>query len=271
MTTSVSFCLKVYVRPWRHGRRDRRRRIARLPSAPEGPHRVARSCLCRCGQVCSSQGPRGNAHPHPYGQGALGRGSLKKKNLGHSRVGRRCGPYTITGPTEHGEPASINEPIFSARSGSDNLNKCDLDREARILHVCGKGRRDRFAFLEYQSILRGLDTYLTALDLLLSRSDGNGGADCALFLSRFGERISSHAVRDLVAKRACEAGVDRRITPHIFRHTFAMLLLERDVDIRYIQEFLGHKSIKTTERYASVSPARLRLIMRTRCPADIAR
>lgn len=152
-----------------------------------------------------------------------------------------------------------------------NLNKSDLDREARILHVCGKGRRDRFAFLEHQSILRGLDTYLAALDLLLSRSDGNGGADCALFLNRFGRRISSHAVRDLIAKRACEAGVDRRITPHMFRHTFATLLLERDVDIRYIQELLGHKSIKTTERYASVSPARLRLIMRTRCPADIAR
>lgn len=63
-----------------------------------------------------------------------------------------------------------------------------------------------------------------------SKVDGND----ALFLNRLGKRMSDRAVREMVDQRAREAGLSMHITPHMFRHTFATLLLEGDVDIRYI-------------------------------------
>ena len=57
----------------------------------------------------------------------------------------------------------------------------------------------------------------------------------------------------MINKYAAIAGIDLHITPHMFRHSFATYLLEEDVDIRYIQQMLGHSSIQTTEIYTHVS------------------
>ena len=70
----------------------------------------------------------------------------------------------------------------------------------------------------------------------------------------------------MLARHAREAGLATHITPHMFRHTFATLLLENDVDIRYIQKLLGHSSLATTEIYAHVTSAKLREIMRDNNP-----
>lgn len=97
----------------------------------------------------------------------------------------------------------------------------------------------------------------------------NSEACRALFLNRSKERISDQAVRKIILKRAREVGVEAHITPHMFRHTFATTLLEQDVDIRYIQQLLGHSSVKTTERYTHVSSAKLRTIMEQHNPRDV--
>lgn len=76
-------------------------------------------------------------------------------------------------------------------------------------------------------------------------------------------------MRKIILKRAREVGVEAHITPHMFRHTFATTLLEQDVDIRYIQQLLGHSSVKTTERYTHVSSAKLRNIMEQHNPRDV--
>lgn len=65
-----------------------------------------------------------------------------------------------------------------------------------------------------------------------------------------------------------QCGVDMHITPHMFRHSFATLLLEEDVDIRYIQRMLGHSSITTTQIYTHVTSAKQKEILKTKHPRN---
>lgn len=70
-------------------------------------------------------------------------------------------------------------------------------------------------------------------------------------------------------QRYCDqAGIKQHITPHMFRHSFATLLLEADVDIRYIQQFLGHSSITTTQIYTHVTTSRQKNILRSKHPRN---
>ena len=73
-----------------------------------------------------------------------------------------------------------------------------------------------------------------------------------IFITRR-DPMSAQAVRNLITKYSNIAGINKRITPHVFRHSFASLLLESGVDIKYIQEFLGHSTISTTQIYLHTS------------------
>ena len=73
------------------------------------------------------------------------------------------------------------------------------------------------------------------------------------FTSRLGKKLSPQSVRWLVRDVVTDLGIKKHITPHTFRHTFATLLLEEDVDITYIQQLLGHSSIVTTQIYTHVN------------------
>ena len=78
--------------------------------------------------------------------------------------------------------------------------------------------------------------------------------------------MSEQSVRNMIVKYCNLAGISQHITPHMFRHSFATLLLEEDVDIRYIQEMLGHSSINVTEIYTHVSMAKQKNILMTKHP-----
>jgi site-specific recombinase XerD len=124
-----------------------------------------------------------------------------------------------------------------------SLDRDDVDLEAGTIHVRhGKGDRERIVPL-HALAAKALTRYLT------SRFDD----DPALFVSRNRRRVSTSQIRRIVEAVAGEAGIHKRVTPHKLRHTFATLLLEKGVDVRVIQELLGHSSITSTMIYTHVA------------------
>lgn len=88
------------------------------------------------------------------------------------------------------------------------------------------------------------------------------------FTNKKGEPLSDQSVRRMIKKYSSLAKIDLHITPHMFRHTFATSLLEADVDIRYIQEMLGHSSINITEIYTHVNSAKQKSILTNKHPRN---
>ena len=82
----------------------------------------------------------------------------------------------------------------------------------------------------------------------------------ALFLNKFGRRITARSVARMLEKYLKMTGLDHRTSPHTLRHSFATHLLDSGADIRSVQELLGHKSLTTTQIYTHVSTANLRAI-----------
>ncbi len=139
------------------------------------------------------------------------------------------------------------------------LDRSDCDLAGRVLRIFGKGAKERVVQLESEATTDLLARYLRALDI-------KWAARQPLFLNRFGKRLSDQSVRNIVARSAESVGIETHITPHMFRHTFATVLLEEGVDIRYIQSVLGHSSIKTTEIYTHVASAKQREALRLHNP-----
>ena len=151
-----------------------------------------------------------------------------------------------------------------------SLDIDDIDIEGRVARIMGKGAKERMVQLENEHTLIALEEHISCR---LAESENLGShratdASRALFVNRLGNRMSDQSVRDIVRKYAEDAGISSRITPHMFRHTFATLLLESDIDIRYIQQLLGHSSIRTTEIYTHVASTKLRDILRESNPRN---
>ncbi len=121
----------------------------------------------------------------------------------------------------------------------------DLEFERNILHVrSGKGDKDREVVLEDRT-RAAIDRYLTERTLA-------GQSSPRLF------PVGPVTVERIVRRAAQEAGIPRRVTPHMLRHTLATALLSRGCDIRYIQKLLGHASVATTQIYTHVDTQALR-------------
>ena len=85
-------------------------------------------------------------------------------------------------------------------------------------------------------------------------------------INRFGHKLSDQSIRAIVKKLSGNAGVTKHVTPHCFRHSFATLLLENEVDIKYIQLLLGHSSIMTTQIYTHVNREKQKQILKAKHP-----
>jgi site-specific recombinase XerD len=131
----------------------------------------------------------------------------------------------------------------------------DLDRDDWTVRVTGKGNKQRVA-LYGRPAADALDRYVSDGRALLARD-----ATRALFLNgRGGGRLSVRAIELLVQKYAARAGVDRRIYPHLLRHSFATHLIDGGADVRIVQELLGHESAGTTQIYTHVTEERQRQV-----------
>jgi site-specific recombinase XerD len=134
-----------------------------------------------------------------------------------------------------------------------NLDVASVDFDAEELRVEGKGAKTRFVPAG-EPALRAVARYLERARPALQSGDG----DPALFLSKSGRRLSTSDVRRRLRVWARHATLQGGISPHSLRHSFATHLLDGGVDLRVIQELLGHASISTTQIYTRVESARLK-------------
>jgi integrase/recombinase XerC len=139
------------------------------------------------------------------------------------------------------------------------LNLEDIDPIAEVVHVRGKGRRERLAPLGSYA-LRALNRYLDA------RAAADVKDDEAVFLNRHGRRLAARSVRRKLAKYLAQVGLDPSVSPHTLRHSFATHMLERGADLRAVQELLGHRSLSTTQIYTHVTASRLKEIYESAHP-----
>jgi len=134
------------------------------------------------------------------------------------------------------------------------LNMDDIDLNLGIIKVLGKGNKERLAILG-EKAKEALKAYLVKKSEV--RSQKSEGGDEPVFLGARGERIYPRAVQRLVKKNALKGNIAKKPTPHSLRHTFATHLMDAGVDLRTIQEMLGHASLSTTQKYTKVSVQRL--------------
>lgn len=133
-----------------------------------------------------------------------------------------------------------------------------LEGEIRIY---GKGAKERIIQIGNEEVLDALKEYYKAF---YDDIDKEG----AFFINRLKHQLSEQSVRFMIKKYTDLLGIELHITPHMFRHSFATLLLEEDVDIRYIQKLLGHSSITTTQIYTHVSSRKQRDILCLKHPRN---
>ena len=133
-----------------------------------------------------------------------------------------------------------------------NLSEFMIDIEEREIRVIGKGDKERITFFS-ENAKKWLIKYIEEK----KRQYENYTREVLIVNSK-GKKLTTRSLRRLISAHAHEAGIQKEITPHVFRHSFATELLNNGVDIRYLQELLGHSSIATTQVYTHVSKAFLR-------------
>lgn len=141
------------------------------------------------------------------------------------------------------------------------LRKDSINLSSGEIKIYGKGAKERLIQIGNKDVLSAVSSYYAAN----SEDIENSGW---FFVNRLGHRLSDQSVRNIINRYTTLAGVEQHITPHMFRHAFATLLLEEDVDIRYIQKLLGHSSISTTQIYTHVTTKKQRDILTAKHPRN---
>ena len=158
--------------------------------------------------------------------------------------------------------AAVAELLFATGmriSELGTLNCGDINLYDGTLLIYGKGDKERRIQIGNDAVIRILQEYKNLFHAGINSYEH-------FFVNQNGKPLSDQAVRRMINKYSSLAAIELHITPHMFRHTFATSLLEADVDIRYIQEMLGHSSINVTEIYTHVALAKQKDILTSKHP-----
>lgn len=157
---------------------------------------------------------------------------------------------------------AVSEMLFSTGiriSELCSLKSKDINLSTGTILIYGKGDKERRLHIGNEQVINILQQY---------KNEYNSEINICkyFFVNQSGRMLNDQAVRRMLNKYCNLASIDLHITPHMFRHTFATSLLEADVDIRYIQEMLGHSSINITQIYTHVATSKQREILINRHP-----
>ena len=192
------------------------------------------------------------------------------ESLGSPRVGRSLPKFLSeeevdlllreadkAGTAEGQRDANILELLYATGlrvSELVSLNVQDVDFEESYIRCWGKGSKERIVYA-HDKALNGLQNYLSTSRMSLL---GHNKDEAALFVNHRGERLTRQWVWNILKTYSKRAGIERKITPHTLRHSFATHLLQKGASLRHVQELLGHSSISTTQVYTHLTDGHMR-------------
>jgi tyrosine recombinase XerC len=165
------------------------------------------------------------------------------------------------GDTFAARDRAILELLYSTGMRVSELVSCNmanLDFETEMVMVRGKGNRERLIPFGAQAV-KSLRVYLIEREELLRKrlQQGKKIDRNSLFLNSRGTRLTARSVERMISDFGRKAGLDKPVTPHVLRHSFATHLLEMGADMRSVQELLGHASLSTTQKYTHLDMVHL--------------
>lgn len=141
-----------------------------------------------------------------------------------------------------------------------NLKANQIDLNSGQVIIKGKGDKERIIQICNRETITLLKKYKKfSINRITAAGD-------YFLVNRFNNKLSDQSIRNIVSIFSNTAKIKTHVTPHVFRHSFATLLLEKDVDIKYIQSMLGHSSIMTTQIYTHVNKEKQKQILRSKHP-----
>lgn len=159
----------------------------------------------------------------------------------------------LSEPDEKRDKAMLEVMYASGLRVSEliNLEKSQVNFNQQLLRIRGKGNKERIIPIG-EFALSYLNDYVTDV-----RIDNVGAKSNYVFLTKYGEPMSRQYFHRIIKKYAARAGIEKNVTPHTLRHSFATHLLENGAQLRIVQTLLGHTTVATTQIYTHVSSKRI--------------
>ena len=158
----------------------------------------------------------------------------------------------------HFRDISIFEVIYSSGMRVAELaalNLDDVDLSSCLIKVKGKGKKERLVPIGKKAVI-ALKNYFNARESKFPFEANKS----VVFINRFGKRLTTRSVERIFEKHSIKSGMNKPVTPHVLRHSFATHLLDNGADLRSVQELLGHAHLSSTQVYTHVSIERLKKI-----------
>lgn len=142
-----------------------------------------------------------------------------------------------------------------------NIREDSINLNTGLIRLMGKGGKERYVQISNASVLAVLKKYYDANEQAIRK---NG----YFFVNNREGRFTEQSIRLMLKKYVKKAGIERKITPHMFRHSFATYLIEEGVDVSCVQQILGHSSIKTTQIYIHIAAKKQAEILKEMHPRN---